>query len=145
MRVRGDGWPPPSVAGGMTGGLTGGMPGGSAALELGRVGAVAGGWGRAAELASEAARAEGASTTATLSGRRADRSAIGAIPRRGVAGGLAMAADQAEQAGPFLGVGGDEQPHGGLPAAAGEPREGPLAVLAVAGRAAVDCGVEVAQ
>jgi hypothetical protein len=125
----------------MTGGMTGGLPGGSSRPERRNFGV-----GRqAAELASEAARAEGASTTATRGGRRADPSAILATPRRGVAGGLAMAADQAEQPGPFLGVGGDQQPHGGLPTAAGEPREGPLAVFAVAGRAAIDCGVEVAQ
>jgi hypothetical protein len=48
------------------------MPGGSATLERPAPGARR----QAAELASAAARAEGASTTATRRGRRADRSAI---------------------------------------------------------------------
>jgi hypothetical protein len=143
MRASGAGDPPPSVAGGLTGGLTGGMTGGLEALELGRVRAVAGGRGRAAELASEAARAEGASTTATRSGRRADRSAIGATSRRRVAGGLAVAADQAEEGGPLLRVEGDQQPHRRGPAAAGQPRRRPPTVPAggrAAGRARGELG-----
>jgi hypothetical protein len=76
MRLSREGDPPPSGAGGMPGGTTGGLPGGSAASGLGRVRLSSGGRGRAAELASEAAPAEGASTTATRRGRRADRSAI---------------------------------------------------------------------
>jgi hypothetical protein len=69
---------------------------------LGRVRPSPGGRGRAAELASEAARAEGASTTATRRGRRADRSAIRPTAHRGVAGGLEAAGDLAEQPGPLL-------------------------------------------
>jgi hypothetical protein len=87
----------------MPGGMPGELPGGSRRPERRNFGV-----GReAAELASEAARAEGASIAGTLSGRRADRSTMLATPRLGVAGGLAMAADQVEQPGPFLGVGGD--------------------------------------
>jgi len=103
-----------------------------------------GSWREAAELASEAARAEGASISSQPSRRRADVSGTVATTPRGGGGRLTAAADQPEQAGPLLGVRGDQQPHGGLPAAAGEPREGPLAVFAVAGGAAVDRCVEVA-
>src|SRR6266508_3155907 len=127
MRVRGGGAPPPWGGGGMTGGMRGGLPGGSTRLEWRTPGA-----GRqAAELASEAARAEGASHPATQSGRRADRSAILATSRRGVVGGLAATSDQGEQPGPLLRVQGDQQPHRRLPTPARQPRDGTLAVLAV--------------
>jgi hypothetical protein len=111
--------------------MTGGLPGRSAALER-----PAPGCGRqAAELASEAARAEGASTSGMRSGRRADRSAIGGTSRRGVAGGLAAASDQAEQTGPLLRMEGDQQPDRCGSAAAGYPRGHPATVPA-GGRAA---------
>jgi hypothetical protein len=77
-------------------------------LELGRMRLSPGGRGRAAELASEAARAEGASHTATHRGRRADCSAIHATSRGGVAGSVAAVADQGEQPSPLLRMQGDQ-------------------------------------
>ena len=114
----------------MPGGLPGRLPGGSKALEGSRAGVRQ----EAAELASEAARAEGASIPDTLCSRQADRSGTAATARR-VAGGLAAAdqAEQAEQAGPLLWMSGDQRPHRRGPASAGQPRDGPLAVSAVGG------------
>jgi hypothetical protein len=92
--------------------LPGGLPGGSEALERRTPGA-----GRqAAELASEAARAEGASTPGEPGLRVGCSPTVASSPRG--RGGLAPASDQAEQASPLLGVGGDQQPHGRGPAAA---------------------------
>jgi hypothetical protein len=114
--------------------MTGGLPGGSKAPKWSKPGV----WREAAELASAAARAEGASTTGEPSNRRVDGSDTAATSPRAVGVGLAVAADQAEQAGPLLGVGGDQQPHGRGSAAARQPRGGALAVLAVAGEATRD-------
>jgi hypothetical protein len=58
---------------------------------------------------------------------------------------LALGADQAEQAGPLLGMGDDQQPHGGRPAATGQPRNGPSAVPAGVGQTAASSGGEVGQ
>src|SRR6266540_3438585 len=131
MRVRREGDPPPPLAGGMPGGMpggmTGGLPGGSAASKRRTLGAR-----RAAELASEAARAEGASAHGEPS-RRADRSLTVATSLRRDGGGPALATHQAAQAGPLLGVRGDQQPHGGGPAAAGQPRDRPPTVGASGG------------
>ena len=101
----------------MPGGLTGGMPGRPKAPKQSNLGS----WREAAELASEAARAEGASIPGEPSGGRADGSGIAATSSRPAGAGLAPAADQAEQAGPLLGVRGNQQPHGGSAPAAGEP------------------------
>src|SRR6266545_80984 len=120
MRPSGDGRPPPARAGGMPGGLPGGMPGGSKAFKRSKPPA----WREAAELASEAARTEGASIPGEPSSRRAARSAIVATTLWPGATDLAAAAHDAEQAGPFLGMGRNQQPYGGCPAAAGEPRDG---------------------
>src|SRR6266545_8193422 len=106
MRVNGDGWPPPSVAGGMPGGVPGGMPGGSKAPTRGKPGAERG----AAELASEAARAEGASIPGERRRQRRAGSSIPPNPVRAVSAELAVGADQAEQSRPLLGMGGDQQP-----------------------------------
>jgi hypothetical protein len=114
----------------MPGGMTWGMPWVSKPLKRSKPGA----YREAAELASEAARAEGASIPDTLCSRQADRSGTAATSRR-LAGGLAAAADQAEQAGPLLWMSGDQRPHRRGPASAGQPRDGPLAVSAVEGGA----------
>src|SRR5215207_2508515 len=131
MRVSGDGWPPPSGAGGMPGGTPGGMPGGSRRLERGKL--VAG--REAAELASEAARAEGASIPGTRTRERWVGSGMPATSFGVTGGDLASGAHQAEQAGPLLGIGGDQQPHRRSAASASEPRGGPLAVPVVGGEA----------
>src|SRR5829696_1297533 len=68
MPASGKGLPPPSGAGGMPEGLPGGMPWGSKRPERSKLKV----WWEAAELASEAARAEGASTSSEPSRRRAD-------------------------------------------------------------------------
>ena len=62
----------------MPGGLPGGMPGGSETPERSNSGA----WREAAELASEAARAEGASIPGDPSNRRTDGSGTAATPAR---------------------------------------------------------------
>src|SRR6266511_245198 len=129
MRVSGNGWPPPSGAGGMPGGLPGAMPGGSKAPKRSNPGSRR----EAAELASEAARAEGASIPGRRRTRRRVGSGIPATPLRAVDAALATGAHPAEHANPLLGVSGDQQPHGGLPAAARQPRDGLLTRLAVAG------------
>jgi hypothetical protein len=101
----------------MPGELPGGMPWGSKTPERSNLGR----YREAAELASEAARAEGASIPGEPSGGRADGSGTAATSPRPAGAGLAPAADQAEQAGPLLGVRGDQQPHGGSAPAASEP------------------------
>src|SRR6266545_4511148 len=135
MRVSGNGWPPPSGAGGMPGGLPGAMPGGSKAPKRSNPGS----WREAAELASEAARAEGAFIPDKPSSRRATGSCIGATSHR--AGGADLsAAHQAEQAGPLLGMGGNQQAHGGSAAPARQPGDRSRAVSAVGGGAVRDGG-----
>src|SRR6266571_7819502 len=126
MRPSRDGWAPPAGAGGMPGGLPGGMPGESKTPKRREPDS----WRETAELASEAARAEGASTPAEPSSRRAGRSPTVATSRRAEGGWLAAGADEAEQAGPLLRVGGDQQPHRRGPAPARQPRDDPLAVVA---------------
>jgi hypothetical protein len=82
-------------------------------------------WREAAELASAAARAEGASITGTLSGRRADDSGTAATSPQVGSAELATATDQVEQADPLRGMGGDQQPHGGGWPAARRPAGSP--------------------
>src|SRR5215218_7375669 len=121
MRLSWDGWGPPSGAGGMPGG----MSGGSQTPERSKPGA-----GReAVELASEAARAEGASNSGEPRGGRADHSGTAATTLRAGGVELAPGAHQAKQAGPFLRMGGDQQPHSGSASPASQPGRGPLAGL----------------
>jgi hypothetical protein len=76
---------------------------------------------QAAELASEAARAEGASITGECSRRRWAGSGISATTLWAAGVDLVSAADQGEQAGPLLGMGSDEQAHGGSASPARQP------------------------
>jgi hypothetical protein len=101
----------------MPGGLTGGLPGGSRRPKRSKPGA-----GRqAAELASEAARAEGASIAGECSRRRRAGSGISATTLWAIGVDLVSAADQGEQAGPLLGMGSNEQAHGGSASSARQP------------------------
>ena len=82
----------PGIAGGNARGVQGSQP------------SNLGSWQEAAELASEAARAEGASIPREPSRRRANGPGTAATTLRAGVAQLAMAADQAEQASPLLGV-----------------------------------------
>jgi hypothetical protein len=77
-------------------------------------------WREAAELASEVARAEGASITGKPRGQQATESSTAATSMR-PAGAELVGAHQAEQAGPFLGMSGDQQPYRRSAAPAGQP------------------------
>ena len=87
--------------------MPGGLPGGSRGSKAPKR-SNPGLWREAAELASEAARAEGASITGKPRGQQATESSTAATSPR-PAGAELVGADQAKQAGPLLGMGVDQQ------------------------------------